>query len=282
MPSLKEIKARIASVGNTLKITSAMKMVSSAKLRKAQDMVGNMLSYQQALQDILSKLLGDRPLDSEFTRQRGTSSVALLCFSSNSSLCGAFNSNVIKEARHIVSDYLDKSVSLTVYSVGRKISDAMRKDGFPSPSDFAEMSARPTYARVSELADSLAADFLSHKYDKAELVYNHFKSTVSQIVTRETFLPLSIEDESEKEADYIVEPDGGSLLGTLLPTVIRLKLYAVMLDTATAEHAARTLAMQTASDNGKVLLQDLTLQYNKSRQQKITSEILDIVGGSQI
>lgn len=287
MASLKEIKGRIDSVKSTLKITSAMKMVASAKLHKAQNAIGNMVPYESRLRGILSSLLGTVSAAGAYTDVREVKKVALVCFSSNSSLCGAFNSNAIREANKAISEYKAAGVEeLTVYSVGRRMADAMRKAGYPSPADYSELPARSSYAAAADLGEELLQGFLSGKFDKVEFIYNHFKSTASQTVVRDTYLPLSLESGSAAaaldEEKYLVEPGKQELLEELLPKVIRLKIYTVLLDTVAAEHAARTVAMQTATDNGNELLQDLTLEYNKGRQQKITNEILDIVSGSAV
>lgn len=322
MASLKEIKGRIASVSGTLKITSAMKLVASAKLRKAQLAITNMLPYQRQLQRILSRLMaegaeehaaGDASVprlnsaaaEREWTRP-GTgdataTSVAIVAFSSNSSLCGAFNSNAIRQTLSVIDEYRSAGFTdenIIVYSVGRKIAEAMRKAGFPSPEDYSKMAESPGYEAASALAKELIEGHLSGRFVKVELVYNHFKSTSSQPTVRETYLSAT-NSPGQQTADYqsqpgqpssvatqtpcddiIVEPSREAVLGVLLPKVLRLKIYATLLDSNAAEHAARTVAMQTATDNGNDLLEELTLEYNKGRQQKITSEILDIVGGS--
>ena len=298
MASLKEIKGRIASVRSTLKITSAMKLVASAKLRKAQGAIGSMFPYQEGLQRILLDLSGDVPLsfpapvlpDEE---PQGEGGVALVCFSSNSSLCGAFNANVIREASKAVAQYRSAGIPVTVWSVGRKMADAMRKLGCPSPEDLTRLSGHPEYAGAAALAQTLMDGFSAGRFSKVELIYNHFKSTASQPTVRETWLPMTglpagPSERSEESPslpapeapDYIIEPDRATQIALLLPKVMRLKIYTVLLDAAAAEHAARTVAMQTATDNGNDLLQQLTLEYNKSRQAKITAEILDLEGGS--
>lgn len=298
MASLKEIKDRIASVGGTLKITSAMKMVASAKLHRAQQAIGNLLPYEKRLHSMLSDLMALQTPEGEdglggLTAVREVRKVAVVAFASNSSLCGAFNSNVIRKASAVVDEYrsagLDPS-SLTVYSVGRKMAEAMRRRGYRSPADFTSLSESPSYAAAAALAEELVDGFVSGRFDKVELVYNHFKSTASQPTVRETYLPFAADSAAEASseaagqaaapADFILEPSAGQLLADLLPKVARLKVYSTLLDASAAEHAARTVAMQTATDNAEALLQELTLAYNKSRQQKITSEILDIVGGS--
>lgn len=317
MPSLKEIKGRIASVNSTLKITSAMKMVAAAKLHKVQMAIGNMLPYEEMLHRMLANLIAYKrnsenkaSIDS-FTRyedasdadseleilcsQKHVSKVALVAYSSNSSLCGGFNSSAIKHVGQAIEEYHRQGLSdedITVYSIGRKMAEAMRKIGFPSPSDYSHLAEKPNYEEASTLAAELVHGFMTGRYDKVELIYNHCKSTSSQPTVREEYLPLvikpirdNIEDAAASDVrgwqfDYIVEPNVNVLLDDLLPKVLFLKLYTVQLDTNAAEHSARTVAMQTATDNGNEILQDLTLEYNKGRQQKITSELLDIVGGS--
>lgn len=356
MPSLKEIKGRINSISSTLAITSAMKMVAAAKLQKAQMAIQNMLPYERRLYSMLVDLMGamnisaaasedgsvrgsgsaergfaqsgDRlslsnrhdlaGMDGAYSlmAQREVRKVAIVAFASNSSLCGAFNSNVIREATAVINEYRASGLGdadITVYSVGRKMAEAMKKLGFPSPADFTKMSDSPSYEAASALAQELLDGFVSGRFDKVDLVYNHYKSTSSQPTIRQTYLPLSLADatadlqagkiaDSASESDtnrgaepvgapvvrqgspttedLIVEPSKEALIATLLPKVIRLRIFTTLLDSAAAEHAARTVAMQLATDNGNDLLQELTLEYNKGRQQKITSEILDLVGGS--
>lgn len=342
MPSLKEIKGRINSISSTLAITSAMKMVASAKLQKAQMAIQNMLPYERRLHSMLLDLMGavnmsapaseegsarlvslsNQPDHTEsegaysLMAQRQVRKVAIVAFASNSSLCGAFNSNVIREATAVINEYRASGLGdadITVYSVGRKMAEAMKKLGFPSPADFTKMSDSPSYDAASALAQELFDGFVSGRFDKVELVYNHYKSTSSQPTTRQTYLPLSLADatadlqagkiaDSASESDtnrgaepvgapvvrqgspttedLIVEPSKEELIATLLPKVVRLRVFTTLLDSTAAEQAARTVAMQLATDNGNDLLQELTLEYNKGRQQKITSEILDLVGGS--
>lgn len=282
MPSLKEIKGRISSVRSTLKITTAMKMVASAKLHKAQNAIGGMLPYQNRMNAILDGLLGDglSGVQSPYSREREIRHVTVLAFASNSSLCGSFNSNAFRLARKVVEEYAKDGVGVQVFSVGRKMADSMKRIGYPSPEDFSELSEHPSFEGASALAGRVMEDFVSGKTDRVELVYNHFASTASQPSMREVWLPLSLEASGGEGIEYIVEPSREELLVSLIPNYLRLKVYTVLLDAAAAEHAARTVAMQTATDNGNDLLEALTLEYNKGRQQKITSEILDIVGGS--
>lgn len=283
MASLKEIKGRIASVKSTLKITSAMKMVASAKLHKAQLAIEGMRRYQAGLECTLSELLRSVPLSGEYLRAGGLHEVALVCFSSNSSLCGGFNANAIRAVKNRISALEGEGAHVTVYSVGRKMAEAMRSAGHPSPSDWSELSGKPSYDGAAGLAGMLVKDFLDGKYDRIELIYNHFVSVGSQKVINETFLPLQgiVSGEEVDSDEYILEPGGKELVSVLIPKTLRLKIYTTLLDAAAAEHAARTVAMQMATDNGEGLLQELSLEYNKGRQQKITSEILDLVGGMQ-
>ena len=314
MPSLKEIKGRIASVKSTLKITSAMKLVASAKLRKAQQAIEGMRPYERKLQEMLTRLTrqaggSGEGLSGVYARSRNDAEesaapgletsaeekVVIVAFASNSSLCGAFNANAVRLALETIRSCGDAQV--TVYSVGRKMAEAMKKVGHPSPADFHDLADKPSYAEAAALAGQLMEDFREGRIDRVELVYNHFVSSGKQVPVRETFLPMEISpcaslsrndsdivipsEVKESETDYILEPSARELLEQLLPKSLKLKFYTALLDSNASEHAARTVAMQTATDNGEDLLQELTLQYNKGRQQKITSEILDLAGGNQ-
>ena len=289
MASLKEVKGRIATVNNTRKITSAMKMVASAKLHKAQGAITHMLPYEKRLHELLTNLLGGG--DALFWGiPREVKRVALVVFSSNSSLCGGFNANVIKHATQWLDEHqaLGKE-NILIYPVGKKVADAMVKMGYPIQGDFQHLADKPSFAEAAELAQGLMDKFAHGEVDKVELIYNHFKSTATQILTREVYLPFIAChpeehcDEGSRvhpQEDYILEPSREELLTMLLPKVLRMKLYTALLDSNASEHAARTMAMQIATDNADDLLQELTLMYNKTRQQAITNELLDIVGGS--
>lgn len=282
MASLKEVKGRIATVNNTRKITSAMKMVASAKLHKAQGAITNMLPYERRLHGVLTRLLGAEGAVSCFTIERKVKRAALVVFSSNSSLCGGFNANVIKQASQWLDEHqaLGKE-NLLVYPVGRKVAEALVKSGCPIQGDFQHLADKPSFAESADLAQGLMDLFARGEVDRVDLLYHHFKSTASQVLTREVFLPMNLSGEgsASQGGDYILEPSREELLVMLLPKVLRLKLYTVLLDSNASEHAARTMAMQIATDNADELLQELTLMYNKTRQQAITSELLDIVGG---
>ncbi len=294
MSSLKEVKSRINSVKSTRQITSAMKMVASAKLHKAQIRITHMLPYQRKLNEILTNFLQTgSELESPYTEVRPVGRVAIVAFSSNSSLCGAFNANVIKLLDRAIEEYrsLGKE-NILIYPVGKKVESAVRKMGYSIQGSYQVIADKPTYQEAYELAEKLLKDFADKKVDKVEIIYHHFKSMGSQILLKEDYLPIDL-TKIEKEPlvkeeiqtnrylnDYLVEPSVESLIAALLPKVLCQKIYTVLLDSNTSEHAARMLAMQTATDNANDLIQDLTIQYNKSRQQAITNELLDIIGGS--
>ena len=283
MASLKETKGRIASVKSTLKITSAMKMVASAKLHKAQNAIGNMLPYERKLREMLSLLLASAKVPT-VSPSSSSGRVVIVAIGSNSSLCGGFNGNIVREVKSRAYSLKVDGWEVEVISAGKKVADPLRKAGYPSEEDWNELVAHPSYAMADDLAKKLQKGFIDGKYDRVELIYNHFVSTGTQKVVCDTYLPiapLSVEGVSrEWPEDIIIEPSAEEMLADLLPRVRSLRIYTVILDSAAAEHAARTIAMQTATDNGENILQELTLEYNKGRQQKITSEILDIVGGS--
>ena len=383
MASLREIKDHIASVRSTLKITSAMKLVASAKLRKAQQAAEGIRPYTAALSQMLAAVLADgqgspsvsrptatgkgpgrvpqgepgpgiaRPMadapvipdgraqngaiyarEADFGGPRaqnqafyaretsgadvaGAGRVAIVAVASNSSLCGAFNINVVHRVQELVAECKAAGAGVEVISVGRKMAEAMRKMGF-APEDHADLVGRNSFEKSSAFAQELIDAFNSGRYTRILLVYNHFVSTASQKVQTETYLPFGggqrmgytlrtpypptdevggarrlrwegpsgrleegIAHPSAPDSEYILEPSGEEILATLLPQVMRLRIHTVLLDSIAAEHAARMLAMQAASDNAEDLLSELTLEYNKGRQQKITSEILDLVGGAQ-
>ena len=285
MASLKEIKSRIQSVKSTQKITSAMKMVSSAKLRKAQKRIENFYPYERKLTHILNNFLSaETGNTSVYAENREVKRVAILVFSSNSSLCGGFNSNVAKRLHAVMERYnhLGKE-NILIYPVGKKIAKVAKKMDF-FVDNFDEMADKPTYAAAQDLADDLMELFINHTIDKVELIYHHFNNKSSQVLVDETLLPIRLEVNPEKQSgmqlNYIVEPDRNTIMNDLIPKVLRLKTYTALIDSNASEHAARTIAMQTATDNADDLLQELNLQYNKSRQQAITNELLDIIGGS--
>ena len=296
MASLKEVKTRINSVKSTRKITSAMKMVASAKLHKAQGAIENMLPYERKLNKILTNFLSaDLPVESPYIKAREVKRVAIVAFSSNTSLCGAFNANVIKMLLQTVGEFRTLGQdNILIFPVGKKVDEAVKRLGFQPQETSPTLSDKPSYQEASELAHRLMEMYVSGEIDRVELIYHHFKSMGVQILLRETYLPIDLtrvvdEEEKQKEEevqggeianDYIIEASAEVLMANLIPRVLSQKLFTAAVDSNASEHAARTLAMQVATDNANELIQDLTKQYNKSRQQAITNELLDIVGGS--
>ena len=283
--SLKEIKIRIASVTNTRKTTSAMKMVSSVKLRKAQQGIQYAVPYVEQLDSILKRLSSVPAVQkvSPLVVEREVKEVAVVCFSSDSSLCGGFNGNIIKHSRALVDELSKIDKTPLVYTVGQKITDAFRKEGININTGYADMMQNRSYEQAASLADDLMDMFLNGHLDKVILTYTHFKSAGSQKIVDEVLLPVSVPAaEAEQESDYILEPSAQDLMKVLLPKVIRTKVYCAMLDSYASEQAARVIAMQAATENADKLIGELTLQYNKLRQQAITNEILDLAAGSQV
>ena len=320
MPSLKEIKGRIASVNSTRKITSAMKMVASSKLHHAQVAIQNMLPYETMLEHILKSFLAaEVEAHTIFDQERPVKRAALVVFSSNSSLCGGFNANTIKMMTHALDTYAKEigRENVEIYPIGRKVYEKAKKMGLNIQGEFSALADKPNVQDCINLAMELGTKFADGEIDKVELIYHHFKSAGSQILTRKTFLPIDIESElkadherdltsvvatkesqeylqkrGERETEqkkddvkplndnFLVEPDMDTVLSQLIPKFAHLMIYTALLDSNASEHAARMVAMQTATDNADELLRELNLQYNKSRQQAITNELLDMVGGS--
>ncbi|MBR4037378.1 MAG: ATP synthase F1 subunit gamma [Tidjanibacter sp.] len=283
MASLKEIKERINSVSSTRKITSAMKMVSAAKLHKSQAAIVGMGPYSRSLSQVMEGLLAGATIDFPLTARREVERVAIVALSSDSSLCGAFNTNVARQLaeRVAVYDELPRE-AVEVYTIGKKINEAATKAGYNVVENFEGLAAKPDYDVMAALAQRFMDRFVEGTLDKVEVVYHRFKSAGSQVLTSAELLPLVLPqgEESGLGADYILEPSREELLSTLLPKSVKLQLYTALLDSSASEHAARVIAMQMATENADELLGELTVEYNKSRQQAITNELLDIVGGS--
>ncbi len=283
--NLKEIKQRIQSVKNTQKITSAMKLISAAKLRRAQSAIENLHPYGQKLSDILSAFLsGEHAPQTPYTDVREAKSVAIVAVSSHSGLCGSFNSNIIRETKEAVEKYTAAGVAVEILPVGKKIAGALHKVGLEVNSALVEQAAAASYDVVAGIATDLMERFLAGTLDRVEIIYTRFISAAKQQIVSEVLLPLSFTADEDATGgttnDFIVEPSPEELLQQLLPKVAVLRLYTALLDSAAAEHAARMLAMQVATDNASDLISDLVLEYNKGRQQAITNELLDIVAGS--
>lgn len=284
MSSLKEIKARIASILSTQKITAAMKMVSSAKLHHAQALTERTVLYADRLSTIVGALLSaECDLDSPYMVIRPVRRVTLVVCSSSAGLCGTYNANVWKALEGKLEAYKRDDVVVELIPVGKKVADELRYAGVPFVADFQTTGEKPSYEGAMALAEHLTQGFIEGKSDKVELLYHHFKNTATQMLTDRVYLPLSLDGigtGKEDSVDFILEPSAVELRDRLFPKLLNLMIYTMLLDTSTAEHAARMMAMQTANDNANDLLQQLTLQYNKTRQQSITNELLDIMGGA--
>lgn len=289
MASLKEVRGRITSVTSTRKITSAMKLVSAAKLRRAQDAIANYLPFQKTLTTILEGFISNSTeISIPLASQREVKRVAIVAVSSNGSLCGAFNSNVLKKVEELLRHkyaHIDKK-DILLYPMGKKAAEYSSKKGFSNEISYDPFALvdKPNYDTIVEIADELMELFITKEIDCVELVYNHFKNAAVQQITYEMLLPMAPSSSNEKDkkvVDYILEPDSETLVNKLVPTVQHLRLYSALLDSVAAEHGARMTAMQTATDNAQELINDLKLKYNKARQEAITKEILDIVGGAE-
>jgi len=284
MAVFKEIKKRINSVKSTRKTTSAMKLVSSAKLRKAEGLISNMLPYSEAMKRVMRAAMGTQESLSGTNPKESCDSVSIIVFSSDSSLCGAFNANICRELLKTIELYR-KSVpndKIFVYTIGKKVYDAARKAGIKITQNFENLAAKPDYYIVSQLAETLISRFKDGETGKVDMIYHHYRSAGSQELVRKQLLPVTLDTQDDKsgiQPDYIYEPTYEELLQTLIPNAIKLQLYTALLDSNASEHAARMMAMQTATDNADDLISDLTLEYNKSRQQAITNELLDLAGG---
>lgn len=283
MANLKEIRNRIASVSSTMQITSAMKMVSAAKLKKAQDAITAMRPYSDKLTELIQNLSSsiDGDTQNPYTEQRPVQNVLVLVITSNRGLCGGFNSNVVKAvSKNISTVYANKKVSLI--TLGKKGNDILQKS-FEIETNNNEIFDELTFSNASAIADSFMADFTSKKYDKIEVVYNRFKNAATQIVTTETLLPIVSEqdDQNTAGADYIFEPTQENIVQELLPKSIKMQLFKALRDSFASEHGARMTAMHKATDNATELRDQLKLSYNQARQAAITNEILEIVGGAE-
>lgn len=287
MANLKEIRIRITSVNSTMQITSAMKMVSAAKLKRAQDAVTRMRPYAEKMQQILNNVSsGLDASESSYSEQREVKNVLVVAITSNRGLCGGFNNNVIKEIRiHMNGDLQGKNVK--VLSLGKKAFDLFKKTDNHTVEGFSEtpyaIFDKLTYDNVSVIVDSIMTQFTSGKYDKVIMVYNKFKNAASQILTTEQLLPViptKVEGQST-QSDYIFEPEKEKIIEELIPRTLKVQLFKALLDSNASEHGARMTAMHKATDNAGDLVKELKLNYNKARQASITGEILEIVAGAE-
>ena len=283
MSSLKEIKGRIDSVNNTLKITSAMRLISSSKFHRAQIALNNSKPYLEALIEMFSDLQTDDAIpESEYSKERALKKAAVVIVSSNASLCGSFNINVEK-LLHETIERLRKNGAeiITIYTIGKRITSHLKSPSYTIVECDHLLSEKPDYSGSKKIAVMLMKQFLRGEIDRVDLIYNHFKSMGTQIPTAEQFLPIVIKKEiTSKGAYYLYEPDKENIAADIIDKQLFATIFRILLDSSAAEHAARSVAMQLASDNAGKLIQELTLQYNKTRQQAITNELLDIVGGS--
>ena len=288
MASLKEVKTRIASVNSTRKITSAMKMVASSKLHRAQQAIESMRPYERQLTRIMSTFVGsmEGEVDTAYAAQRDVKRVVIVLFTSNSSLCGGYNANAVKAFVKKVEEYRSRNIEVCrVYAMGKKAAEAVGKLKNFDLVDKSALLDHPSYQEAAKVASELMDLYVKGDIDEVDLIYHHFKSAGSQILTTETFLPIDLHTDSTEEGatnnlNFIVEPSIGDIVNQLIPKSLHLRLYTALLDSLASEHAARVIAMQVATDNADDLLRELTLTYNKTRQQAITNELLDIAGGS--
>lgn len=285
MANLKEIRNRITSVGSTMQITSAMKMVSAAKLKRAQDAVTQMRPYATKLKEILANLSSTLDLsENAYSDHRGEGNVLIVAVSSNRGLCGGFNNNVIKRVNLLIAnEYASSNVKLL--TLGKKVTDAFRKSDIRFPNaDFGveDIFADLTFDNSSIIATALMQGFLDKKYDKVVVVYNTFINAATQEVKAEQFLPIEPSiSEGTGAGDYIFEPSKEGIVEELIPKSLKIQLFKSLLDSFASENGARMTAMHKATDNASELKKSLTLSYNKARQAAITSEILEIVGGAE-
>ncbi len=283
MANLKEIRLRITSVGSTMQITSAMKMVSAAKLKRAQDAIIQMRPYANKLTELLNNLSAS--LDSSdggvYTQEREIKNVLLVTVTSNRGLCGGFNAYIMKKATALINEeYANANVN--ILSIGKKSSEHFTKNGFNVESTHDALFADLTFDNTSRVAEGIMERFVQGDYDKVVLVYNQFKNAATQVIMAENFLPVqAAEDEESIVADYIFEPTKKEIVEQLIPKSLKTQLFKAVLDSHAAEHGARMTAMHKATDNASELKKDLTLTYNKARQAAITNEILEIVGGAE-
>jgi F-type H+-transporting ATPase subunit gamma len=280
MANLKDIRARITSVGSTMQITSAMKMVSAAKLKRAQDAITQMRPYANKLSELLVNLSAtlDSAEGGEYSQQREIKKALVVVINSNRGLCGAFNSNVIKKAKLVSKDFAHTSF----LTIGKKASEHFTKNGFDVVSRHDELFADLTFDNTSVIANTIMDAFVEGQYDKVILVYNQFKNAASQVVMNESYLPVETpKEDSAAVGDYIFEPSKEEIVLDLIPKSLKVQLFKALLDSHASEHGARMTSMHKATDNASELRKDLKLTYNKARQAAITGEILEIVGGAE-
>ena len=281
MANLKEIRIRIGSVSSTMQITSAMKMVSAAKLKKAQDAITAMRPYSDKLSELMQSFSGTSGGSKSFTENRKLNKVLVVAISSNRGLCGAFNANIAKEALAFKSNEKFRDSKIDFLTIGKKINDTLSKNEAIIQND-SDVFEDLNYENVGKIADKLMSLFISNDYDHIEIIYNSFKNAATQIIKSEQFLPIPIkENEGSDNLDYIFEPSLENITNTLIPKSLKIQLFKAIRDSFASEHGARMTAMHKATDNASELRDELKLTYNKARQASITNEILEIVGGAE-
>ena len=283
MPNLKEIRSRITSVGSTMQITSAMKMVSAAKLKRAQDAITQMRPYSNKLTDLLQSLSSslDGSENNQYSDSREVKKLLIVSITSNRGLCGGFNSYIIKSAKSIIEKQ-NKNTDVEILSIGKKSSEHFTKNGYKMFSVHDEVYSELTFENISIIAETIINKFLTKEFDRVVLVYNQFKNAATQIIMNENYLPIdNSAEEKTQTADYIFEPNQNEIVKELIPKSLKTQLFKAVLDSHAAEHGARMTAMHKATDNAAELKKELTLTYNKARQAAITGEILEIVGGAE-
>ena len=283
MANLKEIRSRITSVGSTMQITSAMKMVSAAKLKRAQDAITQMRPYANKLTELLVNLSStlDVSEGGVYSKNRELKKVLLVTITSNRGLCGGFNSNIIKKAKSLIADEY-KHLEVDFLSIGKKSSEHFTKNNYNVVSTHDDLYSDLTFSNTSEIAQSLMDFYSNEEYDKVVLLYNQFKNAATQIVMNEQFLPVESPEQPDGSiGDYIFEPNQKDIVENLIPKSLKTQLFKAVLDSHASEHGARMTAMHKATDNAGELKKELTLSYNKARQAAITGEILEIVGGAE-
>ena len=287
MPGLKEVRIRIASVKSTQQFTSAMKMVSASKLRRAQNAIVKIRPYSGKLKEILEKLSSNRDnVESVFSKEKKIHNVLIIAVTSNRGLCGAFNANVVKTAvNRIHSKYNKLYKNIDIICIGKKGADFLVKRKYNVIETHTQIFDSLTFEKVSSIAESVMKVFAQGKYDRVEVVYNQFKNAAVQILTTEQFLPVVQSKPAKNKAklfsDYIFEPGKAQIIAELIPKSLKIQFYKILLDSFASEHGARMTAMHKATDNADNLLKELKLSYNKARQASITKEILEIVGGAE-
>ena len=286
MANLKEVRTRIASVSSTQQITSAMKMVSAAKFRRAQNAVIGMRPYAAQLNDIIADIDTGDGVATPYHAVRPAQNVVLVVVTSNKGLCGAFNSNVLKLANQRIAHWRAEGAALRLVCIGRKASEMLVRQKDLKVASYDELLDSPSFDAIATLADTIMADFVDKNIDRVEVVYNQFRNSISQDLVCEQWLPVNgvrrtQSGERKTNNDYIFEPSKEEILREMIPLTLRSTFYRMILDSLAAEHGARMTAMQKATDNAIELLKELRLSYNKARQASITNEIIEIVSGSE-